>query len=64
MGPFFFILGWILIGLSTIAGIGYGLYQWGGEGLPLSVSAWMGFKVWVVMVIGGLVSMVLGTANS
>ena len=44
---------------STIVSIGYGLYLWGGAGLPLAVSAWSAFKLFLVMLFGGLFTLAI-----
>ena len=40
---------------STLVSIGYGLYLWGGVGLALGVAAWSAFKLFIIMLFGGLV---------
>lgn len=47
--------------LANVAGVGYGLYLWGGEGLEFSTSAWEGFKLWAKLIIGGLLSLFAST---
>lgn len=44
--------------LAQIAGIGYGLYLWGGVGLEFSVSAWSGFKVWMSFMGTAIISLI------
>ena len=46
---------------STLVPIGYGLYLWGGVGLTFAVSAWSAFKLFLVMLFGGL--LVLGISS-
>ena len=44
---------------ATIVSIGYGLYLWGGAGLPLAVAAWSAFKLFLTMLFGGLVTLAI-----
>jgi len=56
------VVGYALIALATISGIGYGLYNWGSVGLELGASAWLGFVLFAKMFGGGLVSLLFGIA--
>ena len=44
---------------STLVSIGYGLYLWGGTGLALGVAAWSAFKVFLILLFGGLITFIL-----
>lgn len=44
---------------STLISIGYGLYLWGGTGLALGVAAWSAFKLFLILLFGGLITFIL-----
>lgn len=44
---------------STLVSIGYGLYLWGGVGLALGVAAWSAFKLFLILLFGGLITFIL-----
>jgi len=54
------VLGYVMLALATISGIGYGLYNWGSVGLELGASAWLGFVLFGKMLGGGLVLLITG----
>jgi hypothetical protein len=60
LGAVLFILGIIILGLSNIVGIGYGLYLWGALGNPFSTSAWISFVLWIKMILTGLLVFITG----
>ena len=56
---FIFTLSLFAMWGSTIVSIGYGLYLWGGVGLTFAVSAWSAFKLFLVMLFGGLFTLAI-----
>ena len=44
---------------STLVSIGYGLYLWGGVGLAFGVAAWSAFKLFLILLFGGLTTFIL-----
>lgn len=44
---------------STLVSIGYGLYLWGGIGLAFGVAAWSAFKLFLILLFGGLITFIL-----
>ena len=44
---------------STLISIGYGLYLWGGTGLAFGVAAWSAFKLFLILLFGGLITFIL-----
>lgn len=44
---------------STLVSIGYGLYLWGGVGLAFGVAAWSAFKLFLILLFGGLITFIL-----
>ncbi len=60
IGMALIILGYIMLALATISGIGYGLYNWGSVGLELGASAWMGFVLFMKMFGGGAIVLITG----
>ena len=58
------MLGIITMALANVGGIGYGLYLWGGTGMAFGAAAWAAFKVWLVVIFGGLFTFVIGVAGS
>ena len=44
---------------STLVSIGYGLYLWGGAGLAFGVAAWSAFKLFLILLFGGLITFIL-----
>ena len=60
LGSVLFGIGIACLGLATISGIGYGLYNWGSEDLELGKSAWLGFVLFMKMIGGGIASLTVG----
>jgi len=58
------VLGLISMAFANIGSIGYGLYLWGGTGMAFGAAAWAAFKVWLVVIFGGLFTFVIGVAGS
>ena len=46
---------------STLISIGYGLYLWGGVGLALGAAAWSAFKLFLILLFGGLITFILAS---
>ena len=46
---------------STLISIGYGLYLWGGAGLALGAAAWSAFKLFLILLFGGLITFILAS---
>ena len=46
---------------STLISIGYGLYLWGGAGLALGAAAWSAFKLFLILLFGGLATFILAS---
>ena len=46
---------------STLISIGYGLYLWGGVGLALGAAAWSAFKLFLILLFGGLATFLLAS---
>lgn len=46
---------------STLISIGYGLYLWGGVGLALSIAAWSAFKLFLILLFGGFITLILAS---
>ena len=44
---------------STLISIGYGLYLWGGLGLALGFAAWSAFKLFLILLFGGVITFIL-----
>ncbi len=60
IGRIFLVVGLLVLALSTVGSIGYGLYLWGGLGGALGASAWAAFLTWIKLVIGGFIAVVIG----
>ena len=54
------VIGYLSMTLAVISGIGYSLYLLGVVELTFGAAAWAGFLLWVKMMLGGLVSLVVG----
>ena len=46
---------------STLISIGYGLYLWGGAGLAFGAAAWSAFKLFLILLFGGLATFLLAS---
>lgn len=60
LGYILIVIGSIVLVFSTVGSIGYGLYVWGGTGIPFAESAWTAFVLWMKLAGGGLVSTLIG----
>ena len=49
------LIGVALAGLSNIVGAGYFLYLWGACDVAAKLAAWTAFKVWISMILVGIV---------
>jgi len=54
------VIGYLSMTLAVVSGIGYSLYLLGVVELTFGAAAWAGFLLWVKMMLGGLVSLVVG----
>ena len=54
------ILGIIILVFANVGSIGYGLYLWGGTGMAFGLAVWTAFKVWMIWVSAGMVSLGVG----
>lgn len=57
---FTMILGYALLALAFITGLGYGLYLMGVAGMAFGPAAWGGFVLWLKMFVGGIVALISG----
>ena len=55
------ILGVIVLALTNVGSVGYGLYLWASVGLAFKTAVWKAFLVWVKLIVIGLV-MYIGSA--
>ena len=58
--PVMIIIGFIMLAVANIGGLGYGLYLWGGTGMAFGLAAWTAFKFWFIWVILGIISVFTG----
>ena len=54
------MIGALVGGVSWIVGVGSFLYYWGNQQMVLSVSAWLGFKAFMVFLASGFVIIAIG----
>lgn len=54
------VIGYIVMALALISGIGYGIYLLGVVELTFGKAAWGGFVLWAKMFFGGLISTAVG----
>ncbi len=54
------VLGLIILAFGNIISIGYGLYLWGVTEITFSLAVWLGFKLWITMIVSGIVLFILG----
>jgi hypothetical protein len=57
---FLFIGGIVAVVLAQVTGIGMFLCEWGVNGVGVGVAAWSGFSLWLKLLVGGLISIVIG----
>lgn len=60
-GEILIVIGYLCMALTTISGVGYGLYLLGAVGLAFGPAAWSGFVLFLKMFGGGLVSLLVGS---
>lgn len=58
------ILGFALLGSSTLIGVGSALYHWGVLSVPLGLAAWTGFKYFLYSLVSGLILFVIGKVGT
>ena len=51
--------GLIILAFATIGHIGYALYLW-ADNVVLATALWTAFKSWVLFIIAGFVSVIIG----
>ena len=51
--------GLIILAFATIGHIGYALYLW-ADNVVLATALWTAFKSWILFVIAGFVSVIIG----
>ena len=51
--------GLIILAFATIGHIGYALYLW-ADSIALATALWTAFKSWILFIIAGFVSAVIG----
>lgn len=54
-----FIGGLVILAFATVGHIGYALYLW-ADNVVLATALWTAFKSWVLFIIAGFVSAVIG----
>lgn len=57
------VIGWLLVAGGTLTSIGYFLYLW-AHGATAATAAWLGFVLWLKMVIGGSILFILGSIRA
>jgi len=60
IGMILISIGYVLAAIGAISGFGYTLYNWGSVGMELGPSAWAGFILFAKMVLGGIVTVMIG----
>ena len=53
----FMIIGTVLVVSANVVGIGYGIYLWGVQEMALGLAAWTAFKIWIIMIVVGLITL-------
>ena len=51
--------GLVILAFATIGHIGYALYLW-ADSIALATALWTAFKSWILFIIAGFVSAVIG----
>ena len=59
LGIGLFIGGLIILAFATIGHIGYALYLW-ADSIALATALWTAFKSWILFVIAGFTSVIIG----
>ena len=54
------LIGYLMLLLASISGVGYCLYEWAVAGVAFKYAAWSGFKLWLSMTMGGFISLMIG----
>lgn len=62
--PMLLIVGYALMALAFISGLGYGFYLLGVVELTFGKAAWGGFLLWAKMFFGGLLSVIVGAVGT
>lgn len=60
LGGVLMVIGWLCVALAFVSGLGVGIYSLGVLNLAFGASAWAGFVVWLKMIVGGIVSLIVG----
>lgn len=60
ISTFLVIVGYMLVILGQVTGIGVALYDWGVSSQPLGTSLWNGFVVWISLIFFGITLILLG----
>ena len=59
LGIGLFIGGLVILAFATVGHIGYALYLW-ADNVVLATALWTAFKSWILFIIAGFVSAVIG----
>ena len=59
LGAILVVVGYVGLAGGTISGIGYALYSFAHD-VPLALSLWLGFVLFLKMFFGGLLSLFVG----
>ena len=54
-----FIGGLVILAFATVGHIGYALYLW-ADNVVLATALWTAFKSWVLFIIAGFTSVIIG----
>ena len=54
-----FIGGLVILAFATVGHIGYALYLW-ADNVVLATALWTAFKSWILFIIAGFVSVIIG----
>lgn len=60
LGGVLLVVGWLCVALAFVSGLGVGIYSLGVLNLAFGASAWVGFVVWLKMIVGGFASLIVG----
>jgi hypothetical protein len=60
ISEFIYTIGILLILFSVVISIGVGLYNWGPGDMEFADAAWLGFILYVKLILLGLTCIVLG----
>ena len=60
LGGVLVFLGWLLVALAFVSGLGVGIYSLGVLNLAFGAAAWTGFVVWMKCFFGGIASFIIG----